>query len=87
MLRDALINWFFTMAFLPLTLLLLIGNFGMEFVRLDQVKIVLEFVFIGMLPLIIVLFRKEDWGEYGLTTKNWGRSLSYGMVAAAPSCF
>jgi len=56
---DAFLNWLFTLLIFPLTLFLLIQNFGLEFVKRDYVKLILEFVFIGMLPLLIVFFRGE----------------------------
>ncbi len=62
----------------------LIQNFETEFVFNDFVKLTLEFVFIGMLPLIIVLIRKENWGNYGFTLTNWKKSIAYGLILAIP---
>ena len=59
MLIDVFANWLFTLIVSPATLIFLIQNFGIEFVFSDFVKLILEFVFIGMLPLIIVFIRKE----------------------------
>ena len=68
----------------PLTLFLLIQNFGLEFIKRDYVKLSLEFVFIGMLPLLIVFFRGENWRDYGFTLVNWKSSIGYGLISAAP---
>jgi len=68
----------------PLTLFLLIQNFGLEFIKRDYVKLSLEFVFIGMLPLLIVFFRGENWKDYGFTLVNWKSSIGYGLISAAP---
>ena len=57
MLLDALLSWFFALLILPLTLFLLFQNFGLEFIKLDYVKLSLEFIFVGMLPLLIVSFK------------------------------
>ena len=84
MLLDVFLNWFFTLLIFPLTLFLLIQNFGLEFVKRDYVKLALEFVFIGMLPLLIVFFRREDWEDYGFTWVNWKCSVAYGLVLASP---
>jgi hypothetical protein len=84
MLIDAFGNWLFTLLFLPLTLILLTQNFGLEFIINDYVKLILEFVFIGMLPLIIVFVRKESWKDYGFTMANWKKSIAYGLILAAP---
>jgi hypothetical protein len=84
MLLDAFINWLFTLMVLPLTLILLIENFGLGFVTNDHVRLILEFVFVGMLPLIIVLVRREKWSDYGLTFANWKKSVSYGLPLAMP---
>jgi hypothetical protein len=81
---DAFGNWLFTLLILPLTLILLLQNFGLEFVTNDSVKLILEFVFIGMLPLIIVFARRESWKDYGLTLINWKKSVAYGLILAAP---
>ena len=59
MLMDAFGNWLFTLLFLPLTLIFLTQNFGLEFITNDYVKLILEFVFIGMLPLIILFVEKR----------------------------
>ena len=61
MLIDVLGNWLFTSLVLPLTLIFLIGDFGLEFVSSDYVKLFLEFVFVGLLPLIIVFVRRDSW--------------------------
>ena len=84
MLIDAFGNWLFTFLFLPLTSISLTQNFGLEFVINDYVKLVLEFVFIGMLPLIILFVRKESWKDYGFTLINWKKSIAYGLILAAP---
>jgi hypothetical protein len=52
MLFDAAINWSFSLTVLPLALILLIRNFGLEFAKADYVKLTFEFVFIGMLPFV-----------------------------------
>lgn len=74
----------FTLLFLPLTLVFLIRNFGLEFVTTDHVKLILEFAFVGMLPLILVLVRRESWKHYGFTLENWKKSIVYGLILAAP---
>jgi len=84
MLLDVLLNWLFTLLILPLTLFLLVQNFGLGFVKRDYVKLILEFVFIGMLPLLIVYFRREDWRDYGFTFKNWKSSIAYGLISSSP---
>ncbi len=84
MLVDAFGNWLFTLLLLPLALVLLIQNFGLEFVTSNYVKLTLEFVFIGMLPLIILFVRKESWRNYGFTVINWKKSIAYGLIFAAP---
>lgn len=84
MLVDAFGNWLITLLFLPLTLILLTKNFGLEFVTNDSVKLILEFVFIGMLPLIIVFVRREGWKDYGFTLVNWKKSIAYGLISSAP---
>jgi hypothetical protein len=84
MLLDVSINWLFTLMVLPLTLIILIENFGLGFVTNDYVRLILEFVFVGMLPLIIVVVRREKWGDYGLTFANWKKSVSYGLLLAMP---
>ena len=84
MLVDASGNWVFTFLFLPLTLIFLTKNFGFEFITNDYVKLTLEFVFIGMLPLIILFVRKESWRDYGFTLVNWKKSIAYGLILAAP---
>lgn len=84
MLLDAFVNWFFSLLILPLTLIFLIQNFGLEFLRYDFVRLILEFVFVGMLPLIIVFIRRESWKNYGFTLINWKNSIAYGSIAAAP---
>jgi len=84
MLVDVFANWLFTLLFLPLTLIFLIQGFGYEFVNNEYVKLILEFVFIGMLPLLIVFFRRENWRDYGLTLINWKKSIAYGLISAAP---
>lgn len=84
MLVDAFGNWLFTFLFLPLTLVLLTQNFGLEFITNDYVKLTLEFVFIGMLPLIILFVRKESWRDYGFTLVNWKKSITYGLILASP---
>ena len=84
MLIDAFANWLFTLVVLPASVIFLIQNFGTEFVSNVFVKLILEFVFIGMLPLIIVLIRKENWGEYGFTLTNWEKSIAYGLILAVP---
>jgi len=84
MLMDAFGNWLFTLLFLPLTLIFLTQNFGLEFIINDYVKLILEFVFIGMLPLIILFVRKESWKDYGFTLINWKKSIAYGLILAAP---
>ena len=84
MLVDAFGNWLFTLLILPLTLIFLIQNFGLEFVISGYVKLILEFVFIGMLPLIIVLARRECWKDYGFTVVNWKKSTVYGLILAVP---
>ena len=81
---DAFANWLFTLIFLPLTLIFLIQNFSFEFVDNEYVKLILEFVFIGMLPLLIVFFRGENWKNYGVTLVNWRKSIAYGLISAAP---
>ena len=77
-------NWLFALLIFPLTLFLLIQNFGLEFVKRDYVKLALEFVFTGMLPLLIASLRREDWEDYGFTWVNWKRSVAYGLVLASP---
>ncbi len=84
MLVDAIGNWLFTFLILPLTLIFLLQNFGLEFVTNDNIKLILEFVFIGMLPLIIVFARRESWKDYGFTLINWKKSVAYGLILAAP---
>lgn len=84
MLIDAFANWLFTLVVLPATLIFLIQNFGTEFAFNDFVKLILEFVFIGMLPLIIVFIRKENWENYGFTLANWAKSIAYGLILAIP---
>jgi len=84
MLVDAFGNWLFTLLLLPLTSVLLIQNFGLEFVTSNYVKLILEFVFIGLLPLIILFVRKESWKNYGFSLINWKKSIAYGLVFAAP---
>jgi hypothetical protein len=84
MLTDALGNWLFTFLFLPLPLIFLTQNFGLEFIINDYVKLILEFVFIGMLPLIIIFARKESWKDYGFTLMNWKKSVAYGLILAIP---
>lgn len=84
MLVDAFGNWLFTLLVLPLTLILLVQNFGFEFVTNDYVKLTLEFIFVGMLPLIIVLARRENWRSYGFIFIDWRKSIAYGLLAAAP---
>lgn len=81
---DVFVNWFFSLLVLPITLVLLIQNFGLEFFRYDYVKLVLEFAFVGMLPLIIVSVRREDWRDYGFTLTNWKKSIVYGLILASP---
>ena len=78
------LNWLFTLLIFSLTLFLLIQNFGLEFVKRDYVKLALEFVFTGMLPLLIASLRREDWEDYGFTWVNWKRSVAYGLVLASP---
>ena len=84
MLLDAVVNWLFTLAVLPLTLILLVQNFGLRLGTNDYVGLTLEFVFVGMLPLIIVFVRGENWSDYGFTLANWKKSLSWGLLLAAP---
>jgi hypothetical protein len=84
MLIDVFANWLFTLVVLPATLVFLIQNFGTEFVFNDFVKLILEFVFIGMLPLTIVFIRKENWENYGFTLTNWEKSIAYGLILAVP---
>ncbi|MDH5754075.1 MAG: hypothetical protein OEY95_02550 [Candidatus Bathyarchaeota archaeon] len=84
MLIDAFGNWLFTLLILPLTLIFLIQNFGLEFVANQYVKLILEFVFVGMLPLVIVFIRRESWKDYGFTSMNWKKSMAYGLIFAAP---
>ena len=84
MLVNVFLNWFFTLLIFPLTLFLLIQNFGLEFVKRYYVKLALEFVFTGMLPLLIASLRREDWEDYGFTWVNWKRSVAYGLVLASP---
>ena len=62
MLVDVFANWLFTLLFLPLTLIFLIQGFGYEFVNNEYVKLILEFVFIGMLPLLIVFLEEKTGG-------------------------
>lgn len=81
---DAFGNWLFTLLFLPLTLIFLTQNFGLESVINDYVKLILEFVFIGLLPLIILFVRKESWKDYGFTLMSWEKSIAYGLILAAP---
>lgn len=84
MLVDAFVNWLITLLVLPLTLILLIQKFGLEFVSSDSVKLILEFVFIGMFPLMIVSARREEWKDYGFTLINWKRSIAYGLISSSP---
>jgi membrane protease YdiL (CAAX protease family) len=84
MLVDAFGNWAFTLLILPFTLIFLIQNFGSEFVTGDYVKLILEFVFIGMLPLVIVFVRRECWKDYGFTLINWKKSVTYGLIFVVP---
>jgi membrane protease YdiL (CAAX protease family) len=84
MLADAFGNWLFTLLLLPLVSILLVQNFGLEFVASDYVKLILEFVFIGMLPLIILFLRKESWKSYGFSLINWKKSIAYGLIFAVP---
>jgi len=84
MLVDVIGNWLFTLIILPLTLIFLIRNFGLEFVTNDYVKLILEFVFVGMFPLIVVLARREKWEDYGFTLVNCRKSVVYGLTLAAP---
>ncbi len=84
MLVDAFGNWLFTLLLLPLTSVLLIRNFGLEFVTSNYVKLTLEFIFIGMLPLMILVARRESWKNYGFTLVNWRKSIAYGLIFAAP---
>jgi len=84
MLVDVFLNWLFALLIFPLTLFLSIQNFGLEFAKRDYVKLALEFVFIGMLPLLIASLRRENWEDYGFTWVNWKRSVAYGLVLASP---
>jgi membrane protease YdiL (CAAX protease family) len=84
MLLDAFANWLFTLLLLPLALILLTQNFGLEFVTSNYVKLTLEFVFVGMLPLIILFVRKASWKNYGFTLINWKKSIAYGLIFAVP---
>jgi len=84
MLVDAFVSWIFTLLILPLTLVFLIQNFGLEFISNNYIKLALEFVFVGMLPLIVVFARKESWKNYGFTLTNWKKSVAYGIVFATP---
>ena len=84
MLIDASANWLFTLIFLPLTLIFLIQNFGFEFVTNEYVKLILEFTFIGMMPLVILFVRREKWKDYGFTLINWEKSIAYGLILASP---
>jgi membrane protease YdiL (CAAX protease family) len=84
MLVDTFVNWLFTLVLLPLVLVFLIQNFGLELVSDDYVKLILEFVFIGMMPLIILFVRKESWKNYGFTLINWEKSIAYGLIFAVP---
>ena len=84
MLVDTIGSWLFTLLILPLTLIFFIQNFELEFVTDDYIKLILEFVFIGMLPLIIVFARRESWKDYGFTLINWKKSVAYGLILAAP---
>ncbi len=42
-----------------------------------------EFVFVGLVPLLLVLFRNEQWNEYGITSRNALRSFAYGVATLA----
>lgn len=84
MLKDAFVNWAFALLFLPLTLFFLIQNFGLEFVTNDYVGLILEFVFVGMVPLLIVLIRRESWKNYGFTLTSWRKSICYGLAFISP---
>jgi len=84
MLIDVFGNWLFALLVLPLTSVFLIQNFGLEFVANQYVKLILEFVFVGMLPLVIVFIRRESWKDYGFTLMNWKISMAYGLIFAAP---
>ena len=84
MLIAAFGNWLFTLLILPLTLIFLIQDFGLEFVANQYVKLILEFVFVGMLPLVIVFIKGESWKNYGFTSMNWKSSMAYGLILAAP---
>ncbi|KXA94865.1 hypothetical protein AKJ36_02095 [candidate division MSBL1 archaeon SCGC-AAA259I07] len=83
-LKDVSISWVFTLIFLPLTLFLLIQNYGLEFVTNDYIGLVLEFVFVGMVPLLIVIIRKEEWKNYGFNLTNWKKSTGYGLALLTP---
>jgi hypothetical protein len=84
MLLGAFINWLFTLGVLPLTLVLLVENFGLEFATNEYLGLLLEFIFVGMLPLIIVFVRKEKWSDYGFTLVNWKKSVVYGLILTVP---
>ncbi|NIQ04554.1 MAG: hypothetical protein GWO20_02125 [Candidatus Korarchaeota archaeon] len=83
-LKDASLSWTFTLLFLPITLFLLLQHYGSELVNNDCIKLVLEFVFVGMVPLLIVILRREPWKHYGFTLANWKKSTGYGLALLTP---
>jgi len=81
---DVLVNWVFTLFFLPLTILFLVNKYGADLIADTEVKLFLEFIFVGMLPLLMVKVRGEPWDRYGFTTINWKNSVLYGLMASVP---
>jgi hypothetical protein len=81
---DVLVNWVFTLLFLPLTLLYLVNKYGADLIAFTDVKLLLELIFVGMLPLLIVWFRGEPWVKYGFTAVKWKNSVLYGLISSVP---
>lgn len=81
---GVLINWFFSIVSLPVVIVLLTRSYGLDFVRSDFIKLILELVFVGFVPLIIISLKRERWEKYGFISANWRKSSAYGLVCPLP---
>lgn len=43
----------------------------------------IEMVSVGLLPVVFTLLCRDDLTQYGLTSKGWGKSLSYSLLFVA----
>lgn len=79
--RDHAVDLAITLVFLAL------GVFIISFEMSVFTGILWEFVFIGLMPTILVIYRREKWADYGVIASNAFRNLGLGLLVAAMPLF